>query len=426
MATGPAENSRDRQPPDGSSSDAATARSPATGLRRPPSSVASLGVLTDRPEAELEALLARDAIATLIEPKYCGDERACDAVRTTLRNEQATALHVMPAADWTLGHIDVDASTGSLSPTERASISSRHRVVVVQVATVTSPRQLAVRAAFAAAAAIAERTGGLVHDPLLSRLETPRDFAMHAVTDPLEASAFRRDRVEVLYEPKEEGMVRVLTAGLARWGAPDVEAARVPTAASERVAELVLAVADAIANGKQVGSQVVLSRDDIGRSRGEDYPQEGFPPPVPVAIDLVSVAPEGGDPNDFIARIEPPAGESPMGYIELAERFFGPLLTVSPDLMQKRRAEATRLLATALARWGALRAGGAKLLVQLPFAIPGDAGIESMWVDVTRYDARTVTGRIVDEPLGATDVSRGDRITRPREEVEDLRQVPAE
>jgi hypothetical protein len=378
-------------------------------------------VLSDRSDAELESAIDRESLATRVVGRLCGDDEACDAVRSTLRDDHATTLHVTPIADWTLGSIDLDAGEIKLSPAMRNRVSRSSHVLVVNVATSTSPRQLAVRAAIAAAAVIAERVDGLVHDPLLSRLETPREFAMHAVTALLGASAFRRDRIEVLYEPKEEGIVRVLTAGLSRWGAPDVEAARVPTLAEERVAEIVLAVAEAIANGQEAGP-VTLSRDDLARASGRDDPVDGGIPPVAnVAIDLVSVHPEAGDPNDVMARIEPSAGDGPIGYLDLAERFFGPLLAPTPEMMAKRRSDAQQRLASALARWGSPHAGSGKLIVQLPFRIPGDAGVESMWVEVTRYDARTVTGRVIDEPLGATDISRGDEVTRKREDVEDLR-----
>jgi hypothetical protein len=399
-------------------------------LRRPPSSIATFGVLSDRSEAELETVIDRAAVAGSIVGRLCGDDDACNAVRLTLRDESATTLQVTSAADWSVGPINLDASgvrpsgatpLGSVDGSAlRASLARHSHVVVVNVATSTSPRQLAIRAAIAAAAAIAQKIDGLVHDPLLSRLETPREFATHAITAPLGQPAFRRDRIELLYEPKEEGIVRLLTAGLSRWGAPDVEAARVPVAVEERVAEIVLAVAEGMTNAPEA-VPFMLSRDDLGRARGSDYPEDGgFPPLTKVAVDVVSVRPEAGDPNDFMARIEPPAGDGPIGYVDLAERFFGPLLAPSSEVMARRRADAQRRLASALARWSSPRAGG-QLLVQLPFPIPGDAGVESMWVQVTRYDARTVTGRLIDEPLGATEVSRGDEVTKPREEVEDLR-----
>jgi hypothetical protein len=48
---------------------------------------------------------------------------------------------------------------------------------------------------------------------------------------------------------------------------------------------------------------------------------------------------------------------------------------------------------------------------------------------VTGYDARTVKGKLVDDPLGATQFQRGDAIARPRSDVEEIdareRQPPA-
>jgi hypothetical protein len=234
------------------------------------------------------------------------------------------------------------------------------------------------------------------------------------VTEPLVASAFRAHRVQVRYEPKVDGVVRLLTPGLARWGAPDVEVQRVPSAASARMGLVVLAVAQALADGAP-GGPLPVSLADAG----------------PVSIDLVSAHPENGDPNDFMARIEPPGGEGVVPSLELVERFFGPTLAVAAeeDAMVALRGQAQAKLGAALAKWSAARAarpgGGAPgsaatLLVRLPFPIPGDAGVESMWVEVTRYDAQTVTGKLVDEPLGATDVARGDDVTRPRSEVESV------
>ncbi|HZU82792.1 MAG TPA: DUF2314 domain-containing protein, partial [Polyangiaceae bacterium] len=394
-------------------------------LRRPASSSVTLGVVTDRTEEALRPLIDRDALAALVQPRHCGDESACDAVRATIRDERATTIGVVPTPDWNFGRLDLDGGADNLSPAERANVARRPRVVAVTVVAATSAQQLALRAAFAATAALADATAGFVHDPLLARVERAADFAQHAVTAPLQASTFRRDRVELLYEPKEPGVVRVLTAGLSRWGAPDVEAARVPDAARESVAQLVLAVAAALADGATAGP-IVLSEGDVARARGFDDPVDAGRPPLPSAtVDLVSVPPESGDPNDFLARIEPPSGDGPVGYLELAERFFGPVLASPPPepaALERRRLEQAReRLATALAGWTAKAAAGDHLQVRLPFAIPGEAGFESLWVDVTGSDARTVTGRIVDEPLGATDVAKGDQVTRTRDQVQELR-----
>ena len=249
-----------------------------------------------------------------------------------------------------------------------------------------------------------------------------RAFGDQMVTVPLGDPTFRREHIELLYEPKEEGVVRVLTAGLSRWGAPDLEASAVPTAATERFAEILVGVAAAVANGARSGP-ITLTRDDLGRARGKPYPTDaGLPPAAPVDVEVVSVHPETGDPNDFIARVSPSSADTPLGYLDLAERFFGPVLAASPgsEVLSERKAKAQANLPSALTRFAASRGAGGRLLVQLPFAIPGEGGVESMWIDVSRFDARNVTGKVIDEPLGATDVHRGDEVTRPRTEVEDL------
>jgi hypothetical protein len=390
--------------------------------------VAELGVLTDRPEAELTALLDRDSLAELLTPACCGDETACSAVRNALKDPHTTTLQAVAPDAWNLAGLDLDASTAGLTPRERASVKKRTHLVTVRVAAAPSARQIAARTAFAVTAAIAEKVDGLVYDQLLGRVETARDFAAHAVTAPLEASAFRKDRIELLYEPKAGGVVRILTAGLSRWGGPDVEAAAVPVAAADRIADVVLGVAEAIANGANAGP-IELSRDDLARARGEPYPADPTLPDggAPISIALASVHPEGGDPNDFMARIEPPGGEGPLGYLDLSELIFGPSLAASPGEASLRasRARAQSALPAALARWSATRPA-TSLLVRLPFAITGDCdaeagcGTESMWIEVTGYDARTLKGKLVDDPLGATQFQRGDEITRPRSEVEDI------
>jgi hypothetical protein len=397
---------------------------PVKTLKRPPNSLAEFGVLTDRPLTELDDLCDdRIAIGNLVRAKHCGDDDSCAAVRDTLLDPQATVIQAASASDWNLDRANVDAGARGLNAAQRARVKKLPTVVIVHVSTGTGPRQLALRTATALASALADRLNGIVWDQLLERFESPQAFLTHAVTEALGEPTFRRDRVELLFEPKGEGIVRILTSGLSRWGQPDVEAASVPTAATDRVSEMVLGVAAALADGPP-DAPIVLTRDDLARVRGKDYPGDaGLPALEKVDVDVVSAHPESGDPNDFIARIEPPAGESAIAMVDLAERFFGPVLAASPgsDVMSARQRKAQEALAGALAKWSAGHGSGTRLLVQLPFPIPGDAGSESMWIEVSGFNARTVTGRLIDEPLGATDVHFGDELTRLRSEVEDLK-----
>lgn len=395
-------------------------------LHSPPSAVAELGVLTDRPAEALATLLDRDALAgAVIQDGVCGDPPSCESIAKALRDPQTTHLDVVARADWSFDRADVDAAASGLAPAARKGLAKATRVVAIRAATATtSPalRALALRTAFAATASIAKRIDGLVCDSLLQRVESAQDFARHVPGEAEGASAFRRDRVQLLYQPRGQGVVRILTAGLSRWGAPDVEAAAVPTAASERIAEVVLGVAEALSGGLTAG-HVTLTRDALARVRGAAYPADaGLPTDHDVEISLAPEHPEPGDPNDFFARIVPSAGEGPMGYLALAEAFFGPGLAASPGegVLHGQVSKARRNLGPALERWTASRGRGAKLLLRVPFTIPGDAGTESMWIDVTAYSDATVTGTLVDEPLAATDLEKGQSVTRPRGDVEDL------
>lgn len=400
-----------------------TAPSKGPPFKRPASSIAEFGVLTDRSADSLSSLIDRATLAAAIKPALCGDDDTCNAVRATLADAHATTLEVHASSDWSLDHIDVDAVGRTLTTRERAALKGFPRLVAVRVNTASSPKQLALRTAIAAASAVATQVGGLVWDQLLNRVENAHGFAAHAVTDPLGQPVFRRDRVELTYvpDPKEAGIVRLLTVGLSRWGVADVDATPVPTAAAERLGDVVLGVAAALANGA-TESPVTITLDDLGRARGKAFaPDGGFPAPAPIEIDVQSVHPESGDASDFLARVQPSSGDGALGYVNLAERFFGPILAASPgaDVLADRQARAQTRLASALSSWSASKGAGARLVVQLPFPIPG-GGTESMWLDVTRFDAKNVTGKILDEPLAATDVHRGDEVTRLRADVEDL------
>jgi hypothetical protein len=377
--------------------------------------VVELGVLTAMSEEGLGALVQREALARLVTSDLCGDAGACDAVRSTLQDEHATTMSVKDAGAWSAEALDAGATK------ERELARKMPRLVILNVVTATAPMQLAERAATAGAAAIARKASGLVWDRLLDRVETASGFAAHAVTSPLDAPCFRRDRVALRFQTRADGLVRVLATGLSRWGAPDVEAAAAPEPASARVGEIVLGVAEALANGATEGP-LVLTRDDLARARGQAYAADaGLPEVRPVEVDVVGVHPESGDASDFIARIAPPAGEGPIAYVDLAERFFGPVLVSTSGADGSARHEkAQAQLGASLAAWEAAKARGAKLLVALPFGIPGDTGVETVWVEVTRFDPRTVTGTVLDDPLGATDVKRGDEVTRPRAQVQDV------
>jgi hypothetical protein len=278
----------------------------------------------------------------------------------------------------------------------------------------------ALRTGSAIAATLARELRGLVHDPVLGRVESAKDFAKHAVVEPLGISTFRKDRVGVVYEPKSDGMNRLVTAGLVRWGAPDVEAATVPAAASAEMADVVLGVAAVLADGLIEGP-VHITTEGLARAAGIEPGalDDGGSPEVDLPLE--STRAESANRTEFVARIVPPDGDGPFGHLRLVERFFGRVLLFADepaDDASAREAKQRRQVEMTLDRWPAVVASGGKMLVRLPFEIPGGAGNESMWVEVSDVNEKTISGTLIDEPLAATSVARGSKVSRARADIE--------
>jgi hypothetical protein len=404
--------------------DASTEEAPAAKrLRAPAFEEVELGVLTS---AASPASPDRAAIEARIAPPLCGDESACAAVRAAVRDPGVTSIETKPASSWTPaggGWLSIDGGLFSIDAGRAADGSATDRLVeVIRVRTATSPRRLALRTAIAVAAVLADE-GGTVVDPLLGRSEDARTFAARAaIVEPLGTPFFRPDWIRLTTTAAAESVVRLRTVGLGRWGAPDVELLAIPESARDAGAQLVLAVASALARG------TLESPVKLGANAGPDAAEEGDAE-EDVDVALASVVPPPGEPGDSLARIEPPGGDGPVAALELVERVLGPIPVAPPDETTARARASTAQRALTRLFEAAPRdgtadasddAGVATIWVRLPFAIPG-GGVESLWVRVTGHDASTITGRIDDDPLAATDVARGDAITRPRVAVEAVR-----
>jgi hypothetical protein len=269
-------------------------------LRRPPTAVAELALLSERPELELDRWRDPANVARLIGPRWCGEAAACDAVRATLEDTERTHIDVMSAWAFRLERIEVAEVAGGLSTKERRRLEGLVRaagsdggrpanVLIVNVTGPAFPEQLPARTAFAVAGALAERLDAMVYDELVDRVESARGFSAHAITSSLASSAFRRDSIDVQEMKRDDGSARLLTVGLARFGVPDVDVREAGESSLMVLRELLFEIAQALVEGE------------------------------PVPIGLVNIDPENGDPNDFMARVVPPSGAfSADDYDELA------------------------------------------------------------------------------------------------------------
>ncbi len=400
-------------------------------LKRPSMAVVEMGILTDRPKADLDALIEPKAAVALLQSQHCGAAATCAAVKAFLLADGHMRVEVLPIKAWNRPvESDLPRVAPTLSAADRARVMKVPYVVRVLVSGPPQPSQLPARAGFALTAALAEKMHGLVHDQVTDRLESPAEFVKRAIVAPLDQSAFRKDRIDYQFTTREGGNLRLITAGMLRYGAPDLEVYGAPRTISQRLADVLGALGEALAGGAS-SSPITITLSDIERVRGVKFGDSAsMPPPMPIEIDLDNVTPETGDPNDVMARVIPPDGPSPEGYEDLAASFFG-LADEGPsalDEMRGTREKAQRALNDVLDRFAKMKGQGAALFLEIPFPTATDGGSDPMAnpdafdfisIEITSFDATTVTGTLYEDPAGAVGVKKGDSLTRKRAEVTD-------
>jgi hypothetical protein len=370
-----------------------------TPIAGPPEAVAELGVLTEAAESDLAPLRDVKQVASLLDERSCGDALA--AVRAFAT--KSLVLDVMPSTFWPMPSFeDLPDVTRSLTDDERAKLNRPLRLVSIRTSGAGAPDQLPARTAYAAAIAIARATGGLVYDRVDDRIESAETFATHAIVSRLGASVFRDDRIEIRYMARADGNVRLITSGLLRFGAPDVDVASVEPRFAAPLGDLVTAVAKALVDGARTSP---LDLDIDGAH---------------LRVDVAAVHPESGDPNGTMVRIVSEGETTPAAYARLSAKIpgdAGDAPTPTDDELDASRVRTQRRLAGVLAHFAAERDAGALLYVQVPFAYDtdaGEAGEEWMWVDVQRWDDAFLDGKLLDEPENPIPLHRGDLVHRPR------------
>jgi len=392
-------------PPDAAavSEEAGVAKAaPTHPIARPTDAVAELGILTDRPRAELEAVVVPAALVALLDARHCGAAQTCDAVRAFVTAPDRVEVSITTATEWGLPpESTLPLVAKGLTPKERAGLAKLPSVVVVHVKGGQPPEpeaHLVARTAFALTAAIAEKLRGFVYDETVRRIETADAFGRHAITTALGEPAFRDDRILIQSYVQEDGTTRLISLGMRRFGAPDLEVRGAQPGAGRSLGAIVNAVAARLAAGADE-APLTLALDDP-KARGKT-----------ASVDLVVPPLQQGDPDNTIVRIVPTGGANAAGYDQLVTAFFGAaeqLVERADDAdLTAATARARRGFPAMAARWKQSPEPRPKLLVKLPFPMPGDAGVEWMWVEVKSVQNTTITGTLANSPAYATDLHAG-------------------
>jgi uncharacterized protein YegJ (DUF2314 family) len=248
-----------------------------------------------------------------------------------------------------------------------------------------------------------------VYDETEHRIEDAATFASHAITEALGESVWRDDRIAVQLYEQPDGTARLLTLGMRRFGAPDLEIEGAPMNAGRPLGALLDLVAAKLVDGVNTAPLAL----------------EGHATPD---VDLVSAPHHEGDPEGLVLRVVPVGGD----YDALVARVLGKVDSVTQsDDSPALAAIATRARAAlpgAIDRWSRARDAGATLLVKLPFGVTAPDGtvhdggaLEWMWVNVTHVDADAgaVSGTLANTPVYVAQLRDGSRVTGRQGDVAD-------
>ncbi len=402
---------------------------PRPGLERPPRAAAELAVITDKPEDVVRAAATVTALGKRFDVRHCGG--ACDAVRKFMEGEDAFEIDVMKADDLLLPPKDtLDTVAVGLTPSERESVHARPRAVMIRTQGRALPDQLPARAAFAAAAALAEELDGFVYDEVSRRIETASEAASHIVHAGLGEPAFERKHVVVQLYRQEDGTARLLTLGMARFGSPDLSLRGANMGSGPLLAEVLNAAARQIAHGKSDAS-ITITLDDVATVIGKKPAELSSDPKSarPVTLDIVEPERIEADPDNEMAELLPPGhdGADPReAWDAVVASLFGraPSMKTAiddPELAAIAK-KAQRDLPGAIKRF---EAGEGTLFVKGPFPIPtearidGGASTELLWLEAASCDARACTGILSNDPTYATNLALGKTTSVKRAEVYD-------
>lgn len=281
---------------------------------------------------------------------------------------------------------------------------------------------------------LARKTRGLILDEETRQIFTPeawhtRRLASWAGKMPELAKQFTID----IYPTNE--YMRAITLGMTKFGLPDLVIQEMPYSSNKQVEDLIDIFAQTMAEGGIVPSSgkfkldIHLIKND--RLRNSELKSLQEHASGMACLLLKPGRREEGDPENRLMELsaelysgpDPHARQDKMlsslfGWVDLARN-----VEHTPEVLAERDRERAKLPALHKAFDAGLQPGE-YIQVKAPFTIPG-RGHEWMWVEITRWNGKTIMGTLQNEPVDIRDLHAGQVVQIQEDDVFDyIRSYP--
>ena len=283
---------------------------------------------------------------------------------------------------------------------------------------------------------VARHTGGLILDEETRQVFAPDAWQKRRINSwPTMVDVPRVSQQFTIDEYPLGEFHREVTLGMAKMGLPDLVVQELPQAQSDPVSNLINSVAQLLAEGQAISASGRL-RLDIDSIKNPAF-RENTPlwlKPNALAQACVLLKPgkkDEGDPNNRLMELSADlySGSDPHAKLDnLLSSLFGweestTKVRHTEELLQESKKEKAKLPELRKAFLAGL-GPGEYIELKAPFKTPS-GGNEWMWVEVTRWRGKTITGALDNDPAEIPDLRAGQVVDVWQDDVFDyIRRFP--
>jgi uncharacterized protein YegJ (DUF2314 family) len=321
-----------------------------------------------------------------------------------------------------------------LSADQRRILQRSRDAIILEFAHPKEHVWSSLRAATELMEELARQTGGFIWDEETRQVFTPEEWHKKRLADwngtvPALATQFTID----LYPNGE--YARAVTLGMAKFGLPDLVVQEFPQSSSTQAQSLINLFAQSLAEGADLPATGKF-KIDIRALKNDQLRNAELKSQNEHALGIACVflkpgKPDEGDPKNRLLELsaglysgpDPQAKQDHMFYSLFGSEDVAHNVEHTRELLEESRRERAKLPAL----HKALNAGlqpGEYIDVKAPFPKSG-GGDEWMWVEVTSWKGRTITGTLQSDPVYVQNLHGGQVVKVSEDDVFDyLRTYP--